>query len=111
LLEKVVALWFVFPSATKTSECDTANRVGLKMQVNDGGSERCAAVVVAFNGENVAAVTALGGEENRLVGYVAARNENISMHVWQLVQQCFIVRNHEQRHKWPHAYFRGKISA
>jgi hypothetical protein len=50
LIEKVVALWLVFPRAAKSSECDTANSVAVKMKIDDGILEGRTAVVIALDG-------------------------------------------------------------
>jgi hypothetical protein len=68
LLEKIVALWFVFPCAAETSELDATNSVDAKMQVNDGSLEGGATVMVAFDGENVSALAAISGAKDGLIG-------------------------------------------
>ena len=44
------------------------NCMAAKMQVNDWSLEWSTAVVIAFDGEEVAATTALGGANDGLVG-------------------------------------------
>ena len=68
MFEEVIAFWLVFPRATKASESDPVNGVDAKMQVDDGRRKGGAAVMVAFDGENVPTTAMLGGAKDRGIG-------------------------------------------
>lgn len=107
MLEEVVTLRLVFPRATESAERDAVNRVPLKVQINDGGLKRSAAVVVAFHREDMAASGALGSTKDGLVREIATRNQHFGADIRKFVEECFVVCDHEESHtKWCGYFFR-----
>ena len=68
------------------------------MKIDNWLPDGSTALVIALDGANIAALTALGSKMNRLIVQGHARNKNIGMGVRWLAQRCFIVRNEKQRH-------------
>lgn len=67
LIEQIIALRFVFPSAAESSKGDATNCVAAKMEINNGSRETRTAIVIAFDGEYMSAAAALGGVNDGLI--------------------------------------------
>lgn len=87
LFEKIVTFRLIFPGAAKPAEGNAVNGMSAEMQIDHWCLERCTAIVVAFDRENVPAATALSRSKNNFIRQVATGDEDIGSDVRQLVQQ------------------------
>ena len=97
--EQVVAAWFVFPGATKAAEIDITEFEYIQVQIPDGVGECSTGVVVAFDGQDFAAMTFFGCLKNQIVGEVSAADEDVNVAIGEPQSEGFIISDDQQVHR------------
>lgn len=86
-----MAARLVFPRAVEPAKRHAIDRDRGKVKVNDWFWKRRAAVVIAFDGQNVRAPNSFGGLQNHQVGKVAATDENIGGRRFNAMPDAIVV--------------------
>ena len=90
----------VAPRAGESGEANAFEYGRFEVQIDNGALERTAAVVVSFDGEQLATSNALGYAKDRRIGEVAAGDNDVRGIVVDVALGEVIVGKDEHSHEW-----------
>jgi hypothetical protein len=100
LLVQVVPPWLLAPRSVEAAEAHPVHGLDPEVQVGDRRRKRPSAVMVAFDGKNVAALCQLRRFQNYEVSYIADRDHYVGGLHGEVLANPVIVGEHKKSHGW-----------